>query len=334
METAPVESIRRLIDHVYVTWHTYDKNSVCQNAAYDIRHLRDLARAAMELADTIVADGLPPPTPSPASEEDQRLARKGHLWAERLSSLSDTLLNGEGHLLMQSPVTMRPIQAKGDEQAEPINIRCWLSELVSQLDGSDLLTRLSERHRDERVVQLKANLIACFDHCKRHYNQEKPRKLLPAASEEQHAAYQVAVQETRNHVREAFGKLLPAAIRFPLTEKIQRTADNALELVLKDRGEEGRLQPAEAAVPVVQAVISKYLAEHVSDDRVRQGASLDVPCIPPSAELQLAQSLEEQATLQPQLNNSLRRSAAQALPTLRAKLSRARARSTKAWFDP
>lgn len=300
METTPVESIRKQIDHVYLAWHSYDKNRVYQTATCDIQNLRWLARVAMELAASIEQNGLPAPIPSPANEEDQRLARKGHRWAERLSSLSDTLLNGEGDMLMRSPVTMRPIQAKGDEQAEPINIRCWLSELVSQLEGSDLLTRLSDRHRDERVVQVKANLIACFDYCKRRYNQEKPRKPLPAASEEQHAAYQVAMQETRQRVREVFGRLLPAAIPYPLTEKIQRTADNELELVLKNRGEVGRLQPAEAMVPVVQAVISKYLAEHVSDDRVRQGANLDVPHIRPSTELLQALSREEQATPQPQ----------------------------------
>lgn len=313
MEETLGQSFNRLVEQVDEAWNTYDKNRAYREARYDLRNLRELAQAATVLADAISAHGLPPPRHSSASDADQRLARQGHRWAKRLSGCSDVLLNGDGDSLIQSPITLRPFEVNTDGHKAQTNIRTLLSAMVGLLNDSDLHGKLDELHCRERVLQLKANLLTCFDYCKRRYNREKPRKPRSRASDEVHEEYLENVSKAKERVRNVFDRLLPAAIPFPLTETIQQTARDELDRVLMDKGQQGRAQSSEAVVPVVQAVVRKYLQRHVGSDLVRQGASLASPRMRPSAEVLSAVARETEEEEQPQNVSKLQKDAVEAL---------------------
>lgn len=119
----PSTDISKLIDSVYLWFHSYDRNRRYRVPRYDLDSLRDLSRAAGELADAIAEHGLPPPPPaSPASKADQALAKRALLLGQCLVGRTGMLAEGQGdqEILMSGSGKPFVVKARGGKAGEVI----------------------------------------------------------------------------------------------------------------------------------------------------------------------------------------------------------------------
>lgn len=286
--------VRRYEQQLSLAWNTYAQNQRHRSQRYDLIGLRFLARAATELAAAIEEHGLPPLEISPADEKDKKLARQAHSWAQCLASRADMLAAGTGSTLIETSVSRKPASVRHNRRTGQVTIRYWLKDTVKLLDSSPLQTQLDKRHAAESVLELKANLLACYDYCKRFYNSLKPRKPRETASDEAIAAYRAEAGKHKTSIRAVFERLLKAAIPFPLTNATRAIALRQLGHVLVDKGQAQHQPPSQAATEVIQEIIRKYLDKKVSAEFIRQGASFIAADARPTPEMRQALAQEQQ----------------------------------------
>lgn len=265
---------QELIDGVYLAFNSYDKNRHHRVPRYDLASLRALSRVAGKLADAIEEHGLPPQPPaSPASKSDRILAKRAQQLGQCLIGRAGMLAEGLGDQAILMSGSGKPFVVKKGRSESPCTIRCYVEHVVQLCaDDKKVEKQLIKQDTAHRILQLKVNLLACFDYCRTLY---RDRKSLPRAERADADAAEtkyLTAAAAKRQAQAALSRLLPAAIPFPLCDEICRHAETQLSFVLRDLGEEGRHKPLEATIEVVQAVMLRYRRQKVTRDQVRQGA--------------------------------------------------------------
>lgn len=137
-------------------------------------------------------------------------------------------------------------------------------EIVRGFDALPLTQAADERALAERTVQIKANLLAVYRHCRAVFNRLKGRAKYPSDPKFAEAR-RIARGEFRQIVEER-----RAVFPFPLTPQIQAAARRSLELLLTPDTE---VSPLAATVEPLRIALQKYHRTPITDDFVRQGAS-------------------------------------------------------------
>jgi hypothetical protein len=148
-------------------------------------------------------------------------------------------------------------------------------EIVRGYDALPLTQAADERALAERTVQIKANLLAVYRHCRAVFNRLKGRAKRP--SDPKFAdARRIVLGEFQQIVEER-----RSVFPFPLTPQIQEAARRSLELLLTPDTE---VSPLAATVAPLRVALKKYHRTSITDDFVRQGASnrLGIRGFPPA----------------------------------------------------
>lgn len=215
--------------------------------------------------------------PSKPSRADLRLARQARILGACLIARSEALAAGKGDQAITSSGSGRPFTIKVGSHESPCTIQQYLLQILKACNEAPISKELQKQQIATFVLELKANLLACFTYCQRLYNGWKPpSRPKRTSSEESEARHLSAKVVTKKQVQAAFDRLLPAAIPYPLTKDIMEVARGELATVLRDRGERGRQRPLEATYPVIQMVLKWYFGVSVTVDQIRQGASVQL----------------------------------------------------------
>lgn len=270
----PSADISKLIDSVYLWFHSYDRNRRYRVPRYDLASLRALSRAAGELADAIAEHGLPPPPPpSPASKADQALAKRALLLGQCLVGRAGMLAEGQGDQEILMSGSGKPFVVKARGGKPTCTIRRYVEHVVRLCDEDKQIERpLNKQDTAHQILQLKVNILACFNYCWQVYRDRKPPPRAERGDVDAVETKHLTAVAAKRQAQAAFSRLLPAAIPFPLCDEIRQHAETQLSLVLRDLGAEGRHKPLEATIDVVQAVMLRYRRQEVTRDQVRQGA--------------------------------------------------------------
>lgn len=270
----PTVDIPKLIDSVYLWFNSYDKSRRHRVPRYDLASLRALSRAAGELADAIAEHGLPPPPPpSPASKADQALAKRALLLGQCLVGRAGMLAEGQGDQEILMSGSGKPFVVKARGGKPTCTIRRYVEHVVRLCDEDKEIERpINKQDTAHRILQLKVNILACFNYCWQLYRDRKPLPKEDRGDVDAADTKYLTAAAARRQAQAAFSRLLPAAIPFPLCDEIRKHAETQLSFVLRDLGAEGRYKPLEATIDVVQAVMLKYRRQKVTRDQVRQGA--------------------------------------------------------------
>lgn len=270
----PSADVPKLIDNVYREFHSYDTSRRYRVPRYDLTSLKALSRAAGELADAIAEHGLPPPPPpSPASKADQALAKRALLLGQCLVGRADMLAEGQGdqEILMSGSGKPFVVKARGGKLT--CTIRRYVEHVVRLCDEDKEFERqINKQDTAHRILQLKVNILACFNYCWQLYRDRKPPPRAERGDVDAAETKHLTATAAKRQAQAAFSRLLPAAIPFPLYDEIRQHAETQLSFVLRDLGAEGRYKPLEATIDVVQAVMLRYRRQEVTRDQVRQGA--------------------------------------------------------------
>ncbi len=235
-----------------------------------VGHLHQLSGVALKLGEAIEREGIP----IQEKTRDRQLAREARQLGWSLIHRAALLDDGKGSEPIMGAQTEEPYEVKTGERTRKVSVRVWVRSLTEESGDRTLTAQMQRQHDAEIVLEMKANLLASLEACKRLYNALKTRKPQESASDERKSAYRTQKHKARLTAQRLFDELLPKAMPGPLTAEIKTSAKEALAAVLVDRGNDARIMPSAAIVGPIQAATEKYLGRKVASDLVRQAAAV------------------------------------------------------------
>jgi len=167
----------------------------------------------------------------------------------------------------------KPYTYTANGKTEIVTTRLWCEVMVRAAEATAMDAGARGVQAAIYVEQIKANLLAIFDACKRTYNANKPRRPRDTASQEIKNRYAEDLRSVRREAHALFDRLLPYA--YPagwMSASLKRATLAALDQVLCPKGA-AHVQASVAIVAPIKMAVEKYMRPFpVSPHIVKEGA--------------------------------------------------------------
>lgn len=150
---------------------------------YVVEHLNRLSDLSLRLGETIEREGMPTPEVTP----DRQLAREARQLGWSLIHRAALLEDGKGDEPIRGSQTGETYKVKTPQRVKECTVRNWVRCLTEESGDRTLTAQIQRQYDAELVLEMKANLLVCFEASKKLYNALKHRKPTGPASEEREA---------------------------------------------------------------------------------------------------------------------------------------------------